>query len=91
MSVNVQGVVTGVFVAMDDQFGEDRPGLDCNVTRKYGVVLRTTVALVVVLEMPVNWGASGVGSSPTLPLKVTPAVNAKALPSIALVVFIVMA
>jgi hypothetical protein len=56
------------------------------------VVLRTTVTeLVVVLEMLVNTGAVGVGSSPTLPLNVTPAVNAKALPSIVLLVFIVMA
>jgi len=56
------------------------------------VVLRTTVTeLVVVLEMPVNTGAFGVGSSPTLPLNVTPAVKANALPSIALLVFITMA
>src|SRR5664279_2244214 len=84
-------LVTGVFVAIVVQFGGDRSGLVCNVRRKYGVVLRTTVALVVVLEMLVNTGAFGVGSSPTLPLNVTPAVNANALPSIALLVFITMA
>ena len=90
--VNVQGLVTGVSVAIVVQFGGDTPGLDCSVTRKYGVVLRTTVTeLMVVLEMLVNTGAFGVGNSPTLPLNVTPAVKANALPSIALVVFIVIA
>ena len=92
VSVNVQGLVTGVCVAIVVQFGGDRPGLDCSVTRKYGVVPSTMVTeLVVVLEMLVNTGAFGVGSSPTLPLNVTPAVKAKALPSIELLVFIVMA
>jgi hypothetical protein len=68
--------VTGVFVAIVVQFGGDRPGLDCSVTRKYGVVLRTTVTeLVVVLEMLVNTGAFGVGSSPTLPLNLRTAVT----------------
>src|ERR1035437_8317812 len=92
VSLNVQGLVTGVFVAIVVQFGGDKPGLDCSVTRKNGVVLRTTVTeLVVVLEMPINTGAFGVGSSPTMPLNVIPAVKAKALPSIALLVFITMA
>ena len=92
VSVNVQGLVTGVLVAIVVQFRGDRPGLDCSVTSKYGVVLRTTVAeLVVVLEMSVNTGASGIGRLPLSPLNVTPAVKANALPSIALEVFIVMA
>ena len=90
--MNVQGLVTGVFVAIVVQFAGDKPGLDCSVTRKNGVVLSTTVTeLVVVLEMPINAGAFGVGSSPTSPLNVTPAVKAKALPSIELLVFITMA
>ena len=79
-----------MFVAIGVQFEGDRPGLDSSVTRKNGVVLRTTTELVVVLAMLAKTGAVGVGSSPTLPLKVTPAVNAKALPSIVLLVFIVM-
>ena len=49
--MNVQGLVTGVFVAIVVQFGAGRMGLDCSVTRKYGVVLRTTVAELVALEM----------------------------------------
>ena len=53
-------LVTGVFVAIIVQFVGDRLGLVCSVTRKYGVVLRTTVALVVVLAMPVNRGAAGI-------------------------------
>jgi hypothetical protein len=40
--------------------------------------------------MLVNMGADGVGSTPTSPLKVTPAVNDKARPSMALVVFIII-
>ena len=91
VSVNVQGLVAGVFVAIGVQVGRDKLGLVCSVRGKYGAVLRTTVALVVVLEMLVNTGAFGVGSSPASPLNVTPAVKAKALPSIELLVFIVMA
>src|ERR1035441_623809 len=91
VSVNVQGLVAGVSVAIVVQLGGDRPGLDCSVTRKNGAGVRTMVTeLVVVLEMPVNLGAFGVGSSPASPLNVTPAVKAKALPSIALLVFITM-
>ena len=90
--MNVQGLVTGVSVAIVVQFAGDRPGLVCSVRRKYGVVLRTTVAeLVVLLEMSVNMGASGVGRLPPVPLYVTPAMRANALPSIVLLVFIVMA
>ncbi len=54
----------------------------------------TTVAesgLVVFLEMLVNMGAAGVGRLPASPLNVTPPLNAKALPSIVLLVFIVTA
>lgn len=90
--VNVHELETGVLVAMVVQFERDRFGLDCSVTRKYGVVLRTSVTeLVFVLEMLVNAGAVGVGNSPTSPLNVTPALEAKARPSIALVEFMVMA
>ena len=91
MLVNVHGLVTGVSVASVVQFVRDMSGLVCSVRRKYGVVLRTTVVeLVAVLEVWVNLGASGVGRLPLLPLYVTPALNAKARPSIALVVFMVM-
>ena len=68
VSKNVHRLVTGVFVAIDVQFGSDRLGLDCRVTIKYGVVLRTTTELVVVLTRLANTGAVGVGNSPTLPL-----------------------
>ena len=89
--MNVQGLVTGVFVAIVVQFGGDRPGLDCSVTRKNGVVLRTTVAeLGVVLEMLVNTRAFGVGRLPPLPLNVTAPICASALPSIVELAFIVM-
>jgi hypothetical protein len=90
--VNVQGLVTGVFVAIVVQFAGDRPGLDCSVARTNGGVLRTTVTeLAVFREISVNSGTFAVGRSPTLPLNVTPAVKAKALPSVTLLVFIVMA
>ena len=92
VSVNVQGLVRGVLVAIVVQFSGERPGLDCSVTREYGVVLRTTVAeSAAVVEMSVNTGASGIGRLPLSPLYVTPAVKAKALPSIVLLVFITMA
>ena len=83
-------LVAGVFVAIIVQFVGDRLGLVCSVTKKYGDVLRTTVALVRVLEMLVNMGAFGVGRLPPLPLYVIPAVNAKALPSSVLLVIITM-
>ena len=76
--VNVQGLVTGVFVAIVVQFAGDKPGLDCSVTRTSGGVLRTTVTeLVVFREIPVNSGTFALGRSPTLPLNVTPAVAAQ--------------
>ena len=90
VSVNAHGLATGVFVAMVVQFVMDGPVLDCSVTRKYGVVPRTTVALVAVLEMLANSGGVGFGSWPISPLNVTPAENDNALPSIVLVVFITM-
>ena len=90
--VNVQELVTGVAVAIVVQIGWDRSRVVCSVRRKYGVVLRTTVAeLGAFLEILVNRGAASVGRLPLVPLKVTPAVNAKALPSIVLLVFSVMA
>ena len=89
--MNVQGLVTGVSVAIVVQFGRDRSGLVCSVRRKYGVVLRTTVTeWVVVLEMLVNMGASGVGRLPSWPLNVTAPICASALPSIVELAFIVM-
>ena len=83
-------LVAGVFVAIIVQFGGERSGLDCNVTRKYGEVLRTTVALERVVEIPAKTGAAGVGILPPTPLYVTPAVNANALPSNVLLVIITM-
>src|SRR5664279_5023902 len=72
------------------QFGRDRSGLACSVRKKYGVVLRTTVALVVVLAMPVNMGAAGIGRAPPSPLNVTAPFCASALPSSVELAFIVM-
>ena len=89
--VYVQGLVTGVFVAIVVQFVRRRSGMVCRVRRKFGVVLMTTVTeLLVVLEMLVNLGASGVGILPALPLNVTAPVWASALPSIVELAFIVM-
>jgi len=89
--VYVQGLVTGVFVAIVVQFVRDRSGLDCSVRRKYGVVLMTTVTeLLVVLEMSVNLGASGVGRLPPSPLNVTAPTCDSALPSSVELAFIVM-
>jgi hypothetical protein len=84
LSVKVQELVIGVFVAIVVQFEGDRPGLVCSVRRKFGVVLRTTVTgLVVVLEMSVKMGAAGHdGRLPLLPLYVTAPFCASALPSI---------
>jgi hypothetical protein len=89
--VYVQGLVTGVFVAIVVQFVRRRSGMVCRVRRKFGVVLMTTVTeLLVVLEMLVNLGASGVGILPASPLNVTAPVWASALPSIVELAFIVM-
>ena len=89
--VYVQGLVTGVFVAIVVQFVRRRSGMVCRVRSKCGVVLMTTVMeLLVVLEMLVNLGASGVGIVPALPLNVTAPVWASALPSIVELAFIVM-
>jgi hypothetical protein len=67
-------------------------GLVCNVSRKYGVVLRTTLALslVVPLSIWMKAGASGVGRLPPEPLNVTAPVCARALPSIVELAYIVM-
>ena len=52
MSLNIQGLVIGVCVAIVVQLAGDKPGLDCSVTKKYGVVSRTTLTeLAVVLEI----------------------------------------
>ena len=72
------------------QTGRDRLGLDCSVTRKYGEVSRTTVALVRVLEMPVKTGAAGAGKAPPLPSNVTAPFCASALPSVVEPIIIVM-
>lgn len=90
VSVNAHGLAAGVFVAMVVQFVADGPVLDCNVTRKYGVVLRTTAELVAVLEMLAKSGAVGSGSWPVSPLNVIPAEYDNALPSNVLEVFITM-
>src|ERR1017187_2696273 len=83
-------LVTGLFVAIIVQLGGDRLGLDCSVTRKYGEVLRTTVALVSVLKMPVNMGAAGIDRLPPSPLKVTAPFCASARPSKVELAFIEM-
>ena len=90
VSVKFQLLVVGLFVAIIVQFVGDRFGLDWSVTRKYGEVLRTTVALVRVLEMDVNAGAAGAGRVPPLPMYVTAPYCAKALPSMLELEFIVM-
>ena len=81
MSVTVQGLVTGVFVAIVVHCSAGRMGLDWSVTRKYGVVVRTMVAELAALEMLVNMGAAGVGNTLPLPLNVTAPTWASALPS----------
>ena len=90
MFVYVQGLVIGVFVAIVVQFVRDRAGLDCSVTKKYGEVLRTKVALVRVLEKPVNTGAAGIDRLPPSPLNVTAPFCASARPSKVELAFIVM-
>ena len=88
--MNVQILVIGKFVAIVVQFVRDRFGLDCSVTRKYGEVLRTTVALVRVLAMLVNTGAAGIDRLPPSPLNVTAPFCASARPSKVELAFIVM-
>ena len=48
--MTVQILVVGVFVAMVVQFAGERLGLDCSVTPKYGVVLRTIVTELVFVD-----------------------------------------
>ena len=90
VSVNVHGLITGVFVAIVVQFGRDRSGLVCSVRGKYGVVLRTMSALVVVLETLVKLRAAGIGRLPPAPLNVTAPTWASALPSSVELAFIVI-
>ena len=82
-------LVAGLFVAIVVQFGREMSELVWRVRRKYGEVLRTTVALVVVLAMPVKMGAAGIDRLPPSPLNVTAPTCASALPSIVELAFIV--
>ena len=81
--------VPGVLVAIVVQL--ERSGLVCNVRRKYGVVLRTTVAeLATGPEMTVKMGAAGMGRLPPVPLNVTAPVCTSALPFMVELAFMVM-
>ena len=90
VSVNVQILLVDIFVAIAVQSGGDKLGLVCSVTRKYGAVLRTTVALVVVIEKPVNMGPAGADRLPPSPLKVTAPTCASARPAKVELAFMVM-
>src|ERR1017187_2869087 len=83
-------LVARLFVAIVVQFGREMSELVWRVRRKYGEVLRTTVALVVVLAMPVKMGAAGIDRLPPSPLNVTAPFCASALPSKVELAFIVM-
>jgi hypothetical protein len=64
--------------------------LDCSVKRKYGAVVRVTVAELAVLVMAVKMGVVRVGKLPPVPLNVTAPVCASALPSMVELAFMVM-
>jgi hypothetical protein len=86
----VQGLAIGVLVTIGTQSASNRFEQDSSLRIKYGVVLRTTVAELVALEIWINLRSSSVGRLPPVPPNVT-AVCANVLPSIVLPTSITMA